>query len=69
MSRRQLVLPNGHRTNSDRIREVRVFIDQSPSGLVPFVEVVEDSGVVYTGLIGLDHLMPVPEDAGLPGQK
>lgn len=56
MSPKSLHLPNGHRTSSDRIRHVKVYPARSPSLECVYVEIYEDDGLVYEGLVDLNRV-------------
>lgn len=52
-----LLLPNGHRTSSDRIRHVKAFPARSPSLHHAYLAIYEDAGLVYEGLVDLNRVV------------
>ena len=56
MPAKSLQLPNGHWTSSDQIRHVKVFPERSPSFECVFMEIYEDDGLVYAGLLDLGRV-------------
>ena len=57
MPAKSLRLPNGHRTTSDRIQKVRVFPEYSESLCRIWVQVFEQTGLVYQGLMDLREVV------------
>ena len=53
-----LRFPNARQLRSDQIHRVQVYpdIDISPEFLFPYVRVVDGLGLVYEGLVDLNHL-------------
>ncbi len=51
-----LDLPNGRRTNSDRIRRIEVDLGRSLSLQIMYLEIYEDEGLIYQGLVDLGRL-------------
>jgi len=52
-----LDLPNGQRIRSERIRNVKVFPERSPSFEVVYMEVYGAEGIVYSGLVDLQRVV------------
>ena len=52
-----LDLPDGQQIRSERIRNVRVFPERSPSSGHVYMEIYAAEGIVYSGVIDLDRIV------------
>jgi len=52
-----LDLPNGDRIRSDRICNVKVFPNRSPSRGLVYMEIYGAGGMVYGGLVDLERVV------------
>jgi hypothetical protein len=52
-----LDLPNGRKIRSERIRNVKVFPERSPSSGHVYMEIYEAEGIVFRGVVDLDRIV------------
>ena len=52
-----LDLPNGQRIRSERIQNVKVYPERSPSSGDVYMEIYDSEGLIYSGVVNLERIV------------